>query len=109
MTKERVVGVTFVEQKPIVELVGKTVAPEEGDFGVIEFHTQALLVPEPTNEYDPTAVAVVIRTKSGEAHRVGYLARNSELKETIQGITPMNLVIYGYETIGLSDSYVLVY
>lgn len=109
MTKERVVGVTYVEQKPIVELVGKTVPSEEGEFGVIEFHTQALLVPEPTNEYDPTAVAVVIRTKSGEAHRVGYLARNSELKETIQGITPMNLVIYGYSTIGLSDSYVLIY
>ena len=109
MTKERVVGVTFVEQKPIVELVGETVAPEESEFGVIEFHTQALLVPEPTNEYDPTAVAVVVSTKSGEAHRVGYLARNSEIKSTMTGITPMELTIFGYSTIGLSDSYVLTY
>lgn len=107
MTKERVVGVTFVEQKPIAELVG-TIVPE-GEFGVIEFHTQALLVPDPTNEYDPTAVAVVVRTKLGEAHRVGYLARNSELKSTLTGITPMELTIYGYSNIGLSDSYVLNY
>lgn len=109
MTRERVVGVTFVEQKPVTELVGKLVDRDEGEFGVVEFHTQALLVPEPTNEYDPTAVAVVVRTKTGEAHRVGYLARNSEIKATLTGITPMELIIFGYATIGLSDSYVLDY
>lgn len=109
MTRERVVGVTFVEQKPVEELVGKRVERDEGEFGVIEFHTQALLVPEPTNKYDPTAVAVVVRTKTGDAHRVGYLARNSEIKATLTGITPMELIIFGYSTIGLSDSYVLDY
>lgn len=103
--REKVVGTTFVEQKSIQDLKGEY--REDGTQGVPEFHTQALLVPEPQNPHDATAVAVVIGTKSDEPHRVGYLSRNSELKSKISGITPMDLVIYGYSTIGLSDSYVL--
>lgn len=105
--KEKIVGTTFVEQKPITELDGVLVSKEEGEHGVQEFHTRALLVPEPTNEYDPTAVAVIIRTKEGGAHRVGYLARTSPLKEQLNGVTPIKLTIYGYSEIGLMDSFVL--
>ena len=109
MTKEKVVGTSFVEQKEIKELVGKTVPKENSEHGVPEFHTQALLVPEPTNPHDATAVSVVVKTVDGSAHRIGYLARTSQLKSTMAGITPIKLVIYGYSEIGLSDSYVLVY
>lgn len=109
MTKEKVVGTSFVEQKQVTELAGELIAAEEASNGVPEFHTQALLVPEPQNEYDPTAVAVVVRMKDGQAHRVGYLARQSPIKETLTGVTPMNLVIYGYSMIGLADSFVLEY
>lgn len=109
MTKEKVVGTSFVEQKEIKELVGKKVPKENGEHGVPEFHTQALLVPEPTNPHDATAVSVVVKTVDGSAHRIGYLARTSQLKSTMVGITPIKLVIYGYSEIGLSDSYVLVY
>ena len=105
--REKVVGTSFVEQKSVKELDGTLLPKEQGEYGVAEFHTQALLVPEPTNEYDPTAVAVVIRTKEGAAHRVGYLARTSPIKEGLNGVTPMKLTIYGYSEIGLSDSFVL--
>lgn len=105
--REKVVGTTFVDQKPINELVGTLIPKESGSRGVPEFHTQALLVPEPTNPHDPTAVAVVIRTNTGAAHRVGYLARTSPLKEQISGVSLVNLIIYGYSEIGLSDCFIL--
>ena len=64
-------------------------------------------MPEPTNEHDNTAVAVVVQTTTGDAHRVGYLGRTSERKQNITGVTPIKLVIYGYSETGMSDSFVI--
>ena len=61
--REKVVGTTYVEQKKVTELVGTLIPKEEGEHGVPEFHTTALLVPEPTNEHDNTAVAVVVQDR----------------------------------------------
>lgn len=105
---EKIVGTSFVEQKEFSELVGTHIPKELSTKGVPELHTVALLVPEPTNPYDATAVAVMVKTQTGDAHRVGYLARTSALKESIDGITPKRLIIYGYELVGLANSYVLV-
>ncbi len=38
--------------------------------------------------------------RNREAHRVGYLARNSEIKSTMTGTTPMELTIFDIQ---LSD------
>lgn len=110
--KEKVVGTTFVEQKNVNELVGTIVAMEESEKGVPEFHTHALLMPELTNPYDPTAIAVYVKLQNGDAHRVGYLARQSPMKAKLQNASKdaflKKMVIYGYSKIGLTDSYVLV-
>lgn len=46
------------------------------DGAVVVDHT-AILLPEPTNPYDPAAVAVcLVRRGSGEAARIGYLSRD---------------------------------
>ena len=105
--REKVVGTTYVEQKKVTELVGTLIPKEEGEHGVPEFHTTALLVPEPTNDHYNTALAVVVQTTNGDAHRVGYLGRTSERKQNINGVTPIKLVIYGYSEIGMSDSFVI--
>lgn len=103
--EEKVVGTTFATQKPIEELTGRLVPAEEGSKGVSEFHTTALLVTEPTNPYDHTAVGVIVRGKDGSAVRVGYLAKQSPTKETLNGLTACELIIYLYSEIGMTDSY----
>lgn len=103
--EEKVVGTTFATQKPIEELTGRLVPAEEGSKGVSEFHTTALLVAEPTNPYDHTSVGVIVRGKDGSAVRVGYLAKQSPTKETLNGLTACELIIYLYSEIGLTDSY----
>lgn len=103
--EEKVVGTTFATQKPIEELTGRLVPAEEGSKGVSEFHTAALLVAEPTNPYDHTAVGVIVRGKDGSAVRVGYLAKQSPTKETLNGLTACELIIYLYSEIGMTDSY----
>lgn len=103
--EEKVVGTTFATQKPIEELTGRLVPAEEGSKGVSEFHTTALLVAEPTNPYDHTAVGVIVRGKDGSAVRVGYLAKQSPTKETLNGLTVCELIIYLYSEIGMTDSY----
>lgn len=103
--EEKVVGTTFATQKPIEELTGRLVPSEEGSKGVSEFHTTALLVAEPTNPYDHTAVGVIVRGKDGSAVRVGYLAKQSPTKETLNGLTACELIIYLYSEIGMTDSY----
>ena len=103
--EEKVVGTTFVAQKPIEELTGRLVPAEEGSRGVSEFHTTALLIAEPTNPYDHTAVEVVVRSKDGSAIRVGYLPKQSAVKETLNGLVACELIIYLYSEIGMTDSY----
>ena len=103
--EEKVVGTTFATQKPIEELTGRLVPAEEGTKGVSEFHTTALLVAEPTNPYDHTAVGVIVRGKDGSAVRVGYLTKQSPVKETLNGLTACELIIYLYSEIGMTDSY----
>lgn len=104
---EKVVGTTFVDQKPVEELTGTLIKKEETPSGVPEFHTTAVLVPEPTNPYDPGAVAVYVETKDGMAHRVGYVAKTSEIKSKITRPTSLKLTIVGYSMVGLSDSFIL--
>lgn len=105
---EKVVGTTYVTQKPVSELVGRLITKEQSEHGLPEFETTALLVPEPENPYDATAVAVYIECQNGQAHRVGYLSKESPRKKQMTGIAKTTLRIIGYSEIGYSDSYVLL-
>lgn len=98
---EKVVGTTYREHPPVSELVGEI--DKSGEIPI--FTGQALLVPEPTNEYDPNAIAVVAQKKDGNVHHVGYLGKHTELYTKTKNITPAILRIFGYSTIGLTDSF----
>lgn len=43
----------------------------------------AILVPEPDNQYDPEAVKVMVPLESGEAFHIGYLPKDSQLKKLV--------------------------
>lgn len=45
--------------------------------------TNAVLMPEPTNQYDPEAVKVMVPLENGQPFHIGYLPKNSDLKKLI--------------------------
>lgn len=104
---EKVLGTTKRQQEPWDNLVGEVIPKERAGRGVAEFKTQAILVPEPTNPFDATAVAVLVSKKDGTVHHVGYIAKDSPLKEQVTKATLVALTIYDYDMIGLKNSYVI--
>ena len=97
---EKIVGTTFVEQPDFQYFAG-----ELGHQNGIDVKTcPALLIPEPDNPYDKTAVAVYTKLINGAAHRIGYLAKHSNLKP-ITSTKIGTLDIYHYSPQGLNDSY----
>lgn len=44
----------------------------------------AILMPEPTNQYDPDAVMVMVPLENGQPFHIGYLPKDSELKKAIK-------------------------
>lgn len=105
--QEKVVGTSFVRQIPFEELNGTKTPKEETERGIEQFHTEAYLQPEPTNPYDSKAVAVMVVDKNGQAHRVGYLGKRSELKKRVKGNERYSMTIHKYSDIGLLNSYIL--
>lgn len=45
--------------------------------------TNAILMPEPTNQYDKDAVKVMVPLENGQAFHIGYLPKDSDLKRQI--------------------------
>lgn len=46
--------------------------------------TDAILIPEPDNAYDPDAVKVMIPLENGQPFHIGYLPKDSELKYMVK-------------------------
>lgn len=57
---------------------------------------KAILIPEPTNVYDPNAVLVIAQMKDGRAFNLGYLPKGSQLQQNIKSNTLAKLVITAY-------------
>lgn len=51
--------------------------------GVSCADTNGILMPEPTNPHDPSAVKVVVPLDNGQAFHIGYLPKDSDLKMQI--------------------------
>lgn len=105
MIEEKVVGTTFAfkEQgmKYYTDFAGTVV-----DEGTPQLTGVAILMPDPTNKYDPHAVAVVAKLKNGKPFRVGYLARGSQLYESVKENVLARLIILAYSENGdYNDAY----
>lgn len=46
--------------------------------------TDAILIPEPTNQYDPDAVMVMVPLTDGQPFHIGYLPKDSDLKQMVK-------------------------
>lgn len=81
ITNTKVVGTTF-HQIPDGEYL--KVTSTYNFEGIPCADADALLIPEPTNQYDPDAVMVMVPLENGQPFQVGYLPKDSELKQTIK-------------------------
>lgn len=52
--------------------------------GVSCADADAILVPEPDNQYDPEAVKVLVPLENGQPFHIGYLPKESELKKLVR-------------------------
>lgn len=96
-TKLTVAGTTF---HPIPEGVGLKVKDEGMDNGVPIAYIDAVLVPEPTNEYDPDAVQVFVPLKTDEPFVIGYIPKHAPVKTQITGPTLAKICIKDYRMVG---------
>lgn len=56
----------------------------------------ALLIPEPDNQYDPEAVKVMVPLESGQPFHIGYLPKDSELKQMVKQPHPATVMIKNF-------------
>lgn len=94
----KVVGTSFRPLPP-----DKTIHIEGQPFdvdGVPTAIAQAILAPEPTNEYDPDAVQVFVKLSSGEAFHIGYIGKDDPWKAKIKQPTLATLRISDYSRTG---------
>lgn len=68
--------------------------------------TTVLLIPEPENPYDPTAVKVVVPLLDGTPHHLGYLAKEEPVKQKIKGPVTAVMDVSDYGA-SYNPSYVL--
>lgn len=99
---EKVVGTSFYEKKDLEDFDGEI---KEKD-NVPVLHGAAILMPEPENQYDPNAIAVIAKMTDGTPHKIGHIGRDSELYNTVTKPTPAALTIYAYSHAGnYNDSF----
>lgn len=94
----KVVGTSFRPLPPnkFIEILDK---PFDID-GVPTALAQAVLVPEPTNEYDPNAVQVVVKLNTGEAFPIGYIGKDDPWQARITKPVLATLRISDYSQVG---------
>lgn len=105
----KVVGTTFrfEEQGPVHfdDFAGK-VKPAQNQEDVPEKIGMAVLLPEPTNKYDPHAVQVIAKMKDGSTYFLGYLPKGSSACLSVKEPVLAKLFIYNYSSLGsYSDSF----
>lgn len=105
MPAEKVAGTSFSTPHKYTDFQGEI---EMNDKNVPALKTQAVLMPDPTNEYDPHAVQVLAPLKTGKAERVGFLAKNGKLYQKVKQPTAAKLTIVAYSENGnYNDSYLI--
>lgn len=94
----KVVGTSFRPLPPnkTIQIEG---SPYEVD-GVPTAIAQAILAPEPTNEYDPNAVQVIVKLNTGEAFTIGYIGKDDPWQAKIQRPTLAKVRISDYSRTG---------
>lgn len=93
---EKVVGTSFREQHAFTDFAGDISNKDN----VPVMHSQALLMPEPKNPYDPNAIMVIAKLEDGSPAHIGYVGRDSELYQLVEAPTPVKLTIMGYAEVG---------
>lgn len=102
--EEKVVGTTFRTQRPLSDYAEETQIID----GIPSVTVPVVLMPEPTNEHDPNAVAVIARIKDGSAHHVGYLGTKGQLYHQITKPTLSTMMIKDFTVIGKNASYIII-
>lgn len=64
--------------------------------GVSCADADALLIPEPDNQYDPEAVKVVIPLDNGQPFHIGYLPKDSKLKKLVSQSCMATVMVKNY-------------
>lgn len=106
VTKIKVAGTTF---HPIPKGARIAITKEEAVDNVPCAFTDAILLPEPTNAYDPEAVAVYIKMGDGSAFHLGYLPKTEPLKTQIKQTTLATILIKDYGQLGnYNASFVII-
>lgn len=108
MISEKVVGTTFkfkeFGERNYTEFLGV----DSNGTGTPVRTGKAILLPEPTNPYDANAIAVIAAMQNGKSFPLGYLARGSQLYNSIKSPTLAQLIITAYSEGGdFNDSYVV--
>lgn len=105
----------------ITKVVGSTFHPlPHGDYvkvygdefvhhGVPAILTRAVLIPEPDNPYDSEAVKVMIELRSGKSFHIGYIGKDSPIKNQITDMTVGFVRVADYSATGGQTSYQLVH
>lgn len=93
----KVAGTTF-HPIPTNESVKILVEGEEN--GVPYAYAQAILMPEPTNEYDKDAVQVIIQLANGNPFVAGYIPKDNPMKLKIKQPVIATLHIKDYSAVG---------
>lgn len=56
----------------------------------------AILMPEPDNQYDPDAVKVLVPLDNGQPFHIGYLPKDSELKKMIRNTYAATIMVKNF-------------
>lgn len=92
-TQTKVAGTTF-HQIPEGQFLR---VKQTYDFeGVPCADTDAVLMPEPDNQYDPDAVKVMVPLENGEPFHIGYLPKDSELKTLVKKPHPASVMVKNF-------------
>lgn len=95
----------------ISKVVGTTFRPlPEGEFlktldvydqdGIPTALFRVILMPEPTNEFDPNAVAVVAELVTGSPYVIGYIGKDDPLQLKIKQPTMATMRVVDYSQAG---------
>lgn len=95
---ESVAGTTFRIQPSLEAFDAEPfVIDHRGGQAIYAKVVDALIIPEPTNPYDPDAKKVCAYLADGQLATIGYLAKAGQLYQTIQTQTPCQLRISDYK------------
>lgn len=105
ITEIKVAGTTF---HPLPQ--NTFLAPNNTDEvdGIPVAYFTAVLMPEPTNQFDPDAVQVILPTTTGNPFMIGYLPKDEPLKMAITEPVMGEVMVKDYRVAGnYNPSYII--